>query len=183
MKTEHAEEGVPLKIGDCFMELVTVSRLVHDLIVGRGGGNLDRITVAQERVVRFVFENKGKKISVKTIAELTGVTPGAVSQTVDFLVRKGIVERHVNPDDRRSLFLCLTEMGIREAEEKKALFSRLCGETFSDIGEKEQDEFARMLRLVYQRFREFSQPCVREHDCCAADGGACAVPTGQRCDF
>lgn len=181
MKTKHAEEGGYLKIGDCFGELITVSRLVHDMIIGSGGGILDRITVAQERVVRFVFENKDRKISLKTIAEQTGVTSGAVSQTVDLLVRNGIVERHVNPDDRRSLFLCLTETGIRGAEEKKTQFSKLCGETFADIGEREQDEFVRMLRLVYQRFRNFSQPCA--HERCTADSGDCSLPAERDCDF
>jgi DNA-binding MarR family transcriptional regulator len=45
------------------------------------------------------------------IARILGVTRGAIQQTVDRLVKKGLVEKFMNDDDRRRIYLELTAKG------------------------------------------------------------------------
>lgn len=60
--------------------------------------------------VRLLFAIGGKAdgLSVSELAELTGVTPGAITQFVDVLVDKNLVERDGDPNDRRIVKLKLT---------------------------------------------------------------------------
>ncbi len=47
-------------------------------------------------------------VSLKKLAETVGVTPAAVSVTVEILVTKKIIKRTQSQDDRRAILLCLT---------------------------------------------------------------------------
>jgi DNA-binding MarR family transcriptional regulator len=49
---------------------------------------------------------------LKDIADELKLTPGAISQTVDILVRENIVERTVSPTDRRAILLRPTAQGL-----------------------------------------------------------------------
>ncbi|HOE35837.1 MAG TPA: MarR family transcriptional regulator [Anaerolineaceae bacterium] len=49
--------------------------------------------------------------SINSVANHFGFTKAAASQTIDRLVERGLVNRQVDPADRRGKRLCLTEMG------------------------------------------------------------------------
>src|SRR4030067_1298491 len=54
--------------------------------------------------VHLLFTIAGRKeaaISMKELAELSSITPGAVTQFVDGLVERGLVAREGDPHDRR----------------------------------------------------------------------------------
>jgi DNA-binding MarR family transcriptional regulator len=55
-------------------------------------------------------------ISVKGLAEGTGVTPGAITQFVDTLVEKGLVAREGDPNDRRVVRIKLTDEAKNQFE-------------------------------------------------------------------
>ena len=59
--------------------------------------------------IRAIGENEG--INMTALAELMGVTKGAVSQTIKKLVAKGLVERTPALDDAREILLGLTDLG------------------------------------------------------------------------
>lgn len=63
------------------------------------------ITLEQFHVLRHI--RKGYT-SVAMLAEKRQISRPAVSQAVDMLVRKGLVTRQTNPDDRRAIRLELT---------------------------------------------------------------------------
>lgn len=52
-----------------------------------------------------------KQASVKQISEFLGITKSAVSQLMDPLTQKNLVSRHVDPADRRIVWLRLTNEG------------------------------------------------------------------------
>jgi DNA-binding MarR family transcriptional regulator len=68
-------------------------------------------------------------LSVKELAEFTGVTPGAITQFVDTLVQKGLVSREGDLADRRVVRLKVTKLAIDQFErfrkEHLASFSKL----------------------------------------------------------
>ena len=53
-----------------------------------------------------------KRLRIKQISEYLGVTRSAASQMIDPLVKKGLVDRQVDPKDRRIAYLSLTAKGI-----------------------------------------------------------------------
>ena len=59
--------------------------------------------------IRAIGENP--RINVTALAEHMGVTKGAVSQTVNKLVRKGLARKTRAPDNAREVLLELTERG------------------------------------------------------------------------
>ncbi len=57
----------------------------------------------------FIIGRRKEGISVKDLAEISSVTPGAITQFIDPLVEKGLVAREGDPNDRRIVRLKLTE--------------------------------------------------------------------------
>ncbi len=53
---------------------------------------------------------------MKELAELSHITPGAVTQFVNGLVQKGLVAREGDPSDRRIVRLKLTELAKKQME-------------------------------------------------------------------
>ena len=77
--------------------------------VGHGFmGSEPALSPPQVRLL-FVIASRQEGLSVKDLAEKTGVTPGAVTQFVDALVEKGLVSREGDPADRRVVRLKLSE--------------------------------------------------------------------------
>jgi DNA-binding MarR family transcriptional regulator len=69
-----------------------------------------QMTEEQFQVLRRI--RKGSA-SVSALAEASGTSRSAVSKAVEALVRRGLVSRSQNPDDRRNLPLALTSEGQR----------------------------------------------------------------------
>lgn len=92
-------------------------------------GRLGRLTALAGRAIDAVFEIRGLQTgefdvlaALRREGEPFALTPGALSRTlmlspagmtnrVDRLVARGLVERHADPDDRRSLLVALTRDG------------------------------------------------------------------------
>ena len=66
------------------------------------------ITVEQFHILRHLSRGLD---SVSALAEMRGISSPAASQMVDVLVTRGLVNRTVDPQDRRHICLALTEEG------------------------------------------------------------------------
>ena len=63
-----------------------------------------------------IASNKEEGMSVTELADLSHITPGAVTQFVDGLVERGLVMREGDPSDRRIVRLKLTELAKNQFE-------------------------------------------------------------------
>ncbi len=70
------------------------------------------VTVAEWVILREMY-SEDQKISPSAIAEMTGLTRGAVSKLIDRLLNKGLVTREESSDDRRFQDLKLTTKAMR----------------------------------------------------------------------
>lgn len=70
------------------------------------------VTVAEWVILREMYSNDDKT-SPSIIAELTGLTRGAVSKLIDRLLHKGLVTRTESSGDRRYQEIKLTAKAIR----------------------------------------------------------------------
>ena len=80
----------------------------------------NRLPLSQLRVVGIIYEHHPEGIMLKEIADQLKLTPGAISQTVDVLVRENLVERTTSPSDRRAILLRPTAAGL-ELKEKHSV--------------------------------------------------------------
>src|ERR1700690_3207565 len=67
------------------------------------------LTPAQFSVLSTLWDRDG--VAFKDLAAVTWCTRPTMTGIVDTLEKKGFVVRRPNPDDRRSLLVCLTDTG------------------------------------------------------------------------
>ena len=75
-----------------------------------------KLSPPQVHLLFTIGRKKGEGISMKELAELSHITPGAVTQFVDGLVERGLVAREGDPSDRRIVRLKLTELAKNQME-------------------------------------------------------------------
>jgi DNA-binding MarR family transcriptional regulator len=120
-----------------------------------------QMTVSQLKMVRAVYELtslSGAGVALKVVAKELETTAAAASEMVDVLVRKKILERNQDPNDRR-------QVRIQLADELFSCFKRI-EERFTDV----TSEFAATLTTEEQavfcsctaKFKEFVLNCRNE---------------------
>jgi DNA-binding MarR family transcriptional regulator len=94
------------------------------------------------------------KVSQKTIAEFLDVTEAAVSRHIGNLVKKELINRHVNPKSRREHVLRLTERGKREFDGARTILRKELDEFFQNIGEKDRKNIIRIFDAILKEAKE-----------------------------
>jgi len=69
--------------------------------------------------ILFGIAREPEGVSVSKIADMSSITPGAVTQFVDALVNRGLVSREGDPTDRRVVKLKLTPFAENSLEQLK----------------------------------------------------------------
>lgn len=86
----------------------------------------------------------GNRMTVSDISELVGVTKSAVSQIISSLEDKGYIYKVKSDEDKRRMYLALTERGEKIAEAINGLYNRRLNYIRKNFGEEEFDEFVRL---------------------------------------
>ncbi|WP_242866818.1 MarR family winged helix-turn-helix transcriptional regulator [Abyssisolibacter fermentans] len=109
------------QVFDEFMELIyKISRDIHAYdSVPRNYGTDDLLYMVEAHTIKLI--GKSERIGVTDIANITGKTKGAVSQIIDKLTEKKIVNKEKEPEDNRRIKLSLTEKGQKIFEFHKEL--------------------------------------------------------------
>lgn len=101
-----------------------------------------------------------KLIKVSEISELMHVTSPTITQFIKDLEANGLVERHIDPTDRRAVGIALTEWGEEVARRIESLFSA----TFQGLAEYLGDEQSNQLaELLAKALRYFSEKDMSAH--------------------
>lgn len=100
--------------------------------------------------VRLLFSigRKTDGLSVTELAELTGVTPGAITQFVDTLVDKNLVVREGDANDRRIVKLKLTSMARSQFENFKKEHLASVTRIFKPLSNEELQLFINILMKI-----------------------------------
>lgn len=86
--------------------------------------------------------------TAKELADILGVTPANVTGIVDRLERDGLVTRSRGNEDRRVVYVRLTEAGHRKAEEILGFGARVLGDLFDGWTADDLAAFRDMLARV-----------------------------------
>lgn len=105
------------------------------------------MTVDQWLVLKLIAENK--EISQHELAKLMYKDMPTVTRIVDLLSAKGLVERKVHVNDRRSFSLLLTKGGEEKVATCKEQVRDIRLKAWEGLDERDFNEFNRILNKIY----------------------------------
>ena len=92
------------------------------------------LSISQQRMIRKVWRmtrSRSEGIMLKELAENLSLSSSAVSVMVDTMVRRGILERQISPDDRRRVMIRISSRG-EDIDEKYDRFFDEISARFSE---------------------------------------------------
>jgi len=117
---------------DLFDTAAMTQRLMHTYI----HRTFDELGIAPSQLHLLHLIEQSQPVSLKKLAEAMRLTPGAITQLVDGLVRAELVNRESDPRDRRISVVTLTDTGrdkIRAlTRQKQALLQKVAGDLDDD---------------------------------------------------
>lgn len=87
--------------------------------------------VSEFEVLERLVEDKDPKRRVQGLAESVHLSQSALSRVVARLERDGLVSRSICPDDRRGVYVCVTEEGERRHEAARATQRSVLADTLT----------------------------------------------------
>ena len=125
-----------------------MSRAIHSIhseqCVSFGNNTLRKQEIM---ILFFIYENKGVS-SVKDIAKFLHVTSGAITQFTDGLVKKKIVQREENPDDRRSINIKLTAGSEKMVVDFRKKYIEAASKAFDFFNDTELKQFIKLIEKI-----------------------------------
>lgn len=118
------------------------------------------VTMAQCHALLAVGERN--EVSIVELAGVLGVDTSNLSRTVDGLVKSGLLDRRLNPQDRRYVSLALTEAGKESFGTIERLSNLYLGRVFEFIPEEKHAQIMESLDLVASALEK----CGRKYGCC-----------------
>ena len=100
---------------------------------------------------------KNDEMKVSEISQRLQVTPPTVTQIINILEKDGLVERAVDPEDRRAVKIKLTQAGMEATARAKNRFTETFTGLIDYLGEEESEQLADLLDKVHHYFNEQSR--------------------------
>lgn len=91
--------------------------------------------------------HKGKQ-TIKQISEAVLINTGSITYVIDKLEKKALLERTPCTDDRRVVYIQLTEQGIKLMEEIFPQHQKIIENIFEDVTDEEKQLFIDTLKRV-----------------------------------
>ena len=94
-------------------------------------------------LMTYVLEHPG--CTQGEVAGYLYISPASVATSCKRLEQEGLLERRVDPANRRKNQLFVTAEGEELTREKRAMLERVNDRTFEGVGEEDQEVFSRVL--------------------------------------
>lgn len=131
----------------------------------RGGFYITQIKQLQDRIFEKLLAQNGIEVSggqgrilfvlwkkdnltISEISKETSLAKNTISIVVDGMVKKGILERNINPQNRRQTIVSLTEYAKSIEEKYEAVSQQMNQLFYSGFSEKEREEFEGYLARI-----------------------------------
>ena len=137
----------------------------------KGGFYITQIKQLQDRIFeRLLLENgieisggqgrilfilwKTDNLTISEISEKTSLAKNTISVVINGMVNKGIVERNVNPQNRRQTIVSLTEYAKSLQVKYEAVSQQMNTLFYRGFSEKEQKQFEQYLARILETLIE-----------------------------
>lgn len=115
--------------------------------------DMKELTIIEINTIIVIGHNQEIK-SMSQIAKALGVSFGTPTVTIDRLISKGYVERTRDEEDRRQVFVDLSDKGREVYESIIKLKNEVTGRVFGILDEEERESLISILSKVNNRFDE-----------------------------
>jgi DNA-binding MarR family transcriptional regulator len=105
-------------------------------------------TLAQSRALEVIARYGDAPPRMVDLADRLHVVPRAVTPLVDALEGADLVRRRVDPANRRSVLLELTERGARTREEFRAARAEAAASLFAPLSVEQQEQLRELLEKI-----------------------------------
>lgn len=109
------------------------------------------------KVLATIKMGANERLKVSEISQHLQVTPPTVTQIINILEKDGLVERTIDPDDRRAVIIKLTPAGIKTTIQARKAFAETFTGLIDYLGEEESEHLAILLAKVNHYFNELSR--------------------------
>lgn len=106
------------------------------------------ISGGQGRILFILW--KTDKLTISEISEKTSLAKNTVSVVVDGMVNKGILERNINPGNRRQTIISLTDYAKSLKERYEIVSQQMNTLFYRGFSEKEQQLFEQYLARILE---------------------------------
>jgi DNA-binding MarR family transcriptional regulator len=131
-----------------FEQMFALMKQIHrEIHQGIGHPKL-ALSPPQARLLFTVARNKDRGLSVKELARMTNMTPGAITQLVDALIGKNLVTREEDLNDRRIVRLKLTPSAKSHMEQFQRHFLTHAARKFDVLSLNELTKLHSLLTKV-----------------------------------
>lgn len=106
------------------------------------------ITVDQWSILK-ILKFSSCNLSQKELAEQCEKDQASLTRIVDILVNKKLVEREINPQDRRSFVIHLTSEGNKKVEEIYPKIAEMRLKAWENLAPSDFEDLKRILNTIY----------------------------------
>jgi DNA-binding MarR family transcriptional regulator len=99
-----------------------------------------------------------QRIKMSPLADCLGLSMGAASTLIDRLVGRGLVQRESDPQDRRAVFVSLTDKGNRVLEEAQASRRDLNQQAFKHMAPEVRQQLVSGLQAMVSTWESLGVP-------------------------
>ncbi len=101
------------------------------------------LTVIEWYILRTLYQQDGQIAS--QLARAVGRTPASFSPTIDAIERKGFIQRHIHPSNRRSVRIYLTTQGRALEQQVTSSANRIESKIRQQFSDKEWQIYERVI--------------------------------------
>lgn len=101
-----------------------------------------------------LLASRGGQMPQQELGLYFEIKPGSLSEILAKIEAAGLIERTRDPEDRRQLFVHLTDAGEREAERERRARERFQTNAFTCLTLAEREQLADMLEKIRTRWEE-----------------------------
>ncbi len=134
-----------------------VMRAIHEEMRRQGAPIL---SIPQLRTLAYLHRNPGSCLF--RLADHLGVTRPTASAIVERLVRRGMVARAENPEERRQVVLELTPLGTRHFHRARQSTQLWMAQTLSRLDTSRLRQILQAIHLLQEPFLAVANPAQRD---------------------
>jgi DNA-binding MarR family transcriptional regulator len=108
-------------------------------------------TVDQELGEVLAFIARQSKCTAKDLANFLKITAPSVTVKINKLVAAGLIKKTLDPKDRRSFLLSLTESGNQQLNQLDETADQFAAVLFSKFSKKQKKELEKFLAIIEEQ--------------------------------
>ena len=105
---------------------------------------MDEAMQGEKRVLHFIAKQEGEVQPGEIVRDMQ-VSPARIAQTLNGIEKKGLVIRHIDPNDRRKILIAITPEGMDLAEAHMRDRVEAISKMLRLLGEQDAREYVRIV--------------------------------------